>query len=193
MDGMKKIVIRLLLVIAFSGTVFWLTQELTGLYMVDRYSRKIEQDLLSLSRMVEYENVLATDTLSGQSMYEKFVNGTLRLSEDFVLKYDVSVSSLGIHQNNALDTKGYAGSINESNPIKVYYLDAEGRKVFVDSYINCPNRGTKLFVELTGNVYVPVLSNFKRTSDTYSQDNYRQLVKVTKRTSVIGSNFYKGK
>lgn len=193
MDGLKKLVIRLLMFAAFGSTVFFIAHEIAGYVVETKYSKIIEQDLVKLATIVENDNVLSTDTFMGKSQYKNFTNKVLRSSEDHILKYDVAVASLGVQNNDAIDTTTYLGAIDPSNPIKIYYLDENANEVRISSYLDCPNRGEVVFIELTGDVYVPVMIGSQRTKDVYSTKNHRKLVKITKKTSVICSNFYKGK
>lgn len=193
MDGLKKLVVKLMILAAFGGFVFYVTHEVAGFVVEDKYSKQIEQDLLKLATIVENENVLSIDTISGESMYLKFVTKVLRTSEDDVLKYDVGVNRGAITNNSDLNTDSYAGALKPENPIKVYYLAEDGSRKYVQSYTDCPNRGEVMFIELTGNVYVPVMVRWRQTGDTYSVAYSRRLEKITKTTSVICSNFYKGK
>ncbi len=198
MNTMKKFTIRTLLVVCFAFTIIQLLTVIQIIILTANGYEKLNDDLELLRNVVTQYNVLPTDTVTSvPSTYENFVTEILRRSETDVYKYDIEVSSGGtISNNTSLSTNSYRGTYSVSataNPIKVYTDLSNPTASAISTFIDAPNRGEVIYIELTLNVYVPVISTFFTTTDNYSQLWNRHLVQITSSVATIGNAHYKSK
>lgn len=197
MNTLKKFTIRTLIVVCFAFTVIQLLTILQILIVTANGYEKLNDDLELLRNVVTQYNVLPTDTVSHvPSTYENFVNEILRRSETDVYKYDIMVNSGTITNNTDVQTNGYRDSYSAStqdNPIKIYTNPSNPTGSAISTFLEAPNRGEVIYIELSMKIYVPVVSTFFATTDTYSQLWNRHLVEISSTTATIGNAHYKSK
>lgn len=166
--------------------------------MTSRYTttakKQVRSDLNALKQMVAIYNTLPADDLNNYSIYEGFVEGVLRETEDDYLKYNIEVNNGDdISNNSELGAEVFSEANASNSPIKIYYYDEDGSKIYTDSFLDAPQRGTPIYIELTGYLYVPMLSKYFYTDDYYSKKYHRKLIKIPEEAVVIGEEKYKGR
>ena len=203
--------IRIIFVACFGFIILQLITVLTVIVSVSKGHEKLNDDLELLRTIVTQYNTLPSDSVGSiPSTYDNFVNDVLRQSETNMYKYDVAIDTgktyhHRVTNNKALVTPVYTGpycfksgtshsGINEiANPIKIYTSLADTQLSATHDFYSSPNRGQVIYIELTMNVYTPVLSALFRTNDKFSQDYGRHLTQITARTTTIGNAHYKSK
>ena len=211
MNTLKNYIIRVLIIACFSFVVIQLITVLSIIINVSRGYEKLNDDIELLRSVVTQYNTLPTDSVGGiPSSYDNFVNGVLKQSETDIFKYDISIDLTKIYHDRITNNKDLSsdtyigaycfqsgtahGGVNELyNPIRIYTSLHDKEKFTTHDFYSAPNRGGSIYIELTMNVYTPVLSAFFTTDDTFSQNYNRHLTKITAKTTTIGNAHYKSK
>lgn len=183
MSFIKKFVITILAMMVFTLPTVYATNMVIYGIMIYQGHEALKQDAQILSSILEQENCLSLDEIEGTSRYARYVNETLRASENDFLKYNIEVKNNKIQNNLKLGADSFSKSDDEDSPLQVSST----------SYTTCPNRGDVVTASLTLYVYGPTVFKKLEGPDKFCKQNHRMKHEITQKVEVIGMKKYKGK